>query len=1699
MRRVFSGHLILSLTTLLFAFFLVPACPAAEWGWDETVSTGDFTNPNDWSRLDIPPPPQHGVPQSGDTIVAFNTSAGPITIRCSGNSVAMATLDCNLDLSGGGLTISGSLAGGEGAVGTFAAGTMLFGNGTLSANMLEDNLIVTQGATCKINTTVFPDGTGNATVLATGANSAFNATGDFQGTLALEDQATASVGGILRGGLSLSNAASFTGNALEATVNVVSASFKSTGEFNGDLTITNSGTATLAGTAQGSFTLSSASTFSSQADVQGRLIALGAKFNAGTYGGTLTLSNGSIANIAENASPVGLVNGAGSKLTVGSTLSVTNGDLDFRDGATFSASTVTIGPDVGAFNPDAVLVVDGTNSQGIVKGLVQVGLAANSPGPSYLYVQDGATLTAQALDLGVGSKSSTYATTGPYDVLNHPAQSGGSIQVDGPVRVGVGGQAELVINAGSLEMTNGAPLEIGVQPGSNGTLLAAGDGTTAVNLGASPIFVGEGGPGVFGLGGGCAVNAQGVIQVGVNSTSYLSVDVRTTNSAKLTTGPAQFGIQAVPGSSAANALGNGTVSGTGALWQINGDLVVGAGGSGSLTVQNGGALQVKGQTITLGRDQGSSGLFTLDGTNTHYTFGGKLLIGPVGNGTLDIADGFQLDQSADALTLGGAPGSSGTVRVRNAGSLYKSSDGSIGVQGIGSLLILDNATLQSSGTMTLGGQAGGTGNATLIGPGAKWTISGNLIVGMQGDSNTNGQQGIGTITLTNAASLEVDGSDLILGQNAGGIGNLRIAGKGTQLTFAGQNLYVGQSGAGDLEIMDGAQFGLSAAGGTTPPPTNTVATCQPVPVNGPPGPKNIVGAQAGAIGMVTVSGSDTLWGVNGSLIVGQQGTADQVAQGTVLIQDGASVSVSGSLVTLGQETFGRGRLILQGPGSSLTGGATLEIGRHGDGTLELRDGASNSLPSPILGCLPGSSGTLRVMGSSSNTPSTFESLGSITMGGQSTGSVEVLQGGLLLSSGRAVISRDVTAKGLVTLTDPGSVWRHSSPGSGAGPGLIVVGETGSGLLQITNGATCQSDALAIGGQTGGSGQVQVGSSGSKATLKALFVGSEQGSSNAPPGSGLGNGMLQITGGGTVEVKPDSSGSVVDVASPLNQSNQIQVDNSGQLLATQSTLVLGGPGNSLVNIGPGGAVDTAAGIIGNGFGQATVMLQGNGSAFAAWSVLSQPGLTNRLTVGGSGPGTLLIQQQGQVLLPPSMAGTSIGTVQPGTLQVQGEGAKFDAFDAPLNVGSGAQPGMVMISGGGQVRVGAVNLNGPQGTILTVKDDGSTLTASQSVLVSSGSSLTVDAKGLVSASGTLNIKQATVTVLGDGDIDVGPQLTVLGQTIARTGFGQLRVFGVSGPAGAPTGGTSVVLDQSAVSISQTLSLRSQFIVKNFPFIDKASLVKVQLINSGITVAPGATAPANAVLVNAGGLVTGFGLIVGPNSSTQVLIYRNGGQCDLLPYSLIANPANPSSPSSLNGQLPVAGLLSTSAPVPRPLSASPPSTTNVTSTIFIDGDFQQTTNGILNVTIVGPNPLIDYGVLGVAGTITLAGKLSLNFANGFAPRQGQSFQFVNSSAPPAGQFGSVQITGLAPGFNYQVQANGTSLSLVALNDGVPTSLPAIDIAPAANGLLVSWPGFVQGYTLQTSPSLSAPQWQDLVTSSNQWSVVPTNTLQFFRLTKP
>jgi hypothetical protein len=60
-------------------------------------------------------------------------------------------------------------------------------------------------------------------------------------------------------------------------------------------------------------------------------------------------------------------------------------------------------------------------------------------------------------------------------------------------------------------------------------------------------------------------------------------------------------------------------------------------------------------------------------------------------------------------------------------------------------------------------------------------------------------------------------------------------------------------------------------------------------------------------------------------------------------------------------------------------------------------------------------------------------------------------------------------------------------------------------------------------------------------------------------------------------------------------------------------------------------------------------------------------------------------------------------------------------------------------------------------------------------------------------------------------------------------------------------------------------------------------------------------------------------------------------------------------------------------------------------------------------------------------------LKFTDGFAPRQGQQFEFLDVGGTLTGSFANVHLRNLAPGFQFDLSRDGGGMTMVALNDGV------------------------------------------------------------------
>jgi hypothetical protein len=119
----------------------------------------------------------------------------------------------------------------------------------------------------------------------------------------------------------------------------------------------------------------------------------------------------------------------------------------------------------------------------------------------------------------------------------------------------------------------------------------------------------------------------------------------------------------------------------------------------------------------------------------------------------------------------------------------------------------------------------------------------------------------------------------------------------------------------------------------------------------------------------------------------------------------------------------------------------------------------------------------------------------------------------------------------------------------------------------------------------------------------------------------------------------------------------------------------------------------------------------------------------------------------------------------------------------------------------------------------------------------------------------------------------------------------------------------------------------------------------------------------------------------------------------------------------------------------------------TLTIDGDYEQH-GGLLGIEIAGTVPG-EFDVLKVTGDVTLRGDLVLHFIDGFAPRQGDEFMFLDVDGALSGQFANIQLRGLRPGFQFDLRPDAGGLTMIALNDGIAVPEPLSSMLLVLGGL--------------------------------------------------
>lgn len=455
-----------------------------------------------------------------------------------------------------------------------------------------------------------------------------------------------------------------------------------------------------------------------------------------------------------------------------------DGAMMVSGGGILATSSLTLANSGGV---TGTLTVSG--GQVDVSGAVEIG----AYGTGRLYLTSGGKVTAVDTFLGVDAAAdgllsvaganTTYTSTGKL-VVGHGGSGelnvtgGGSVAITGQLVVGGSGSGTVEIGAGSTLTAGEILLSNGAS--ASGTLTVTGAGATVTTTGNAYIGVATGG--TVNIRSGGAMSAVDTQVDGAGSTTgLLSVD------------------------------------GSGSTYSSSGRLAVGVYGDGSMSVTAGGA--VTSTNAIIGWNSGSSGTVTVDGSGSSWSNAGTLYVGNAGAGELTISDGGSV--SATGAYVGTSTGASGSsITVTGAGSTLALAKGGalngaliVGeANGVsGEMTIADGGTVTAY-TSTLGDLAGSTGTMTVTGAGSLWRTIADASVPYSGNINI-GLFGSGVLDVEQGG--QVTGTRFYIGNDVGSSGTVTVDGAGSSIDVTG-NFYVGASGDGTLTLSDGGSISAAA-------------------------------------------------------------------------------------------------------------------------------------------------------------------------------------------------------------------------------------------------------------------------------------------------------------------------------------------------------------------------------------------------------------------------------------------------------------------------------------------------------------------------------------------------------------------------------------------------------------------------------------------------------------------------------------------------------------------------------------------------------------------------------------------------------------------------------------------------------------------------------------------------------------------------
>jgi T5SS/PEP-CTERM-associated repeat protein len=267
-------------------------------------------------------------------------------------------------------------------------------------------------------------------------------------------------------------------------------------------------------------------------------------------------------------------------------------------------------------------------------------------------------------------------------------------------------------------------------------------------------------------------------------------------------------------------------------------------------------------SLTLNGSSSGNGVTSF---NANSANGAGITAGFLGAGTITVdgTAGSATLSSARSIVLGGFSGATGTLNVQSGG------------------------VVQTTGTnfdVTTGG-TGATGVANVTGAGSSLKSAGRINVGSFNNST-------GTLTVSNGGTVQTTGSntsftELVVGAATNATGTVTVTGTGSTLTLGGIIIGNNETGSsGSMMIQNGA----------------TVATNQVAPGVG--GGLSVGAATNGTITVTGAGSTLNVGAITAGFLAGKEVVVGGFANGTLRIDDSATVNAAGAHVIISGGVFG---------------------------------------------------------------------------------------------------------------------------------------------------------------------------------------------------------------------------------------------------------------------------------------------------------------------------------------------------------------------------------------------------------------------------------------------------------------------------------------------------------------------------------------------------------------------------------------------------------------------------------------------------------------------------------------------------------------------------------------------------------------------------------------------------------------------------